>query len=169
MPLVRPGEDERAGAACGEGSSHLPVEHLRLGLLAVPERVEAELAHEEGMVAGDGLQPGEIGLQPILGFEVHVERDEVEERELEILRGRVVHIRDEPVWILLLDRSPHRLEVALDAAPAEPAHGRGRDLVPKGVAEDRGMTRDGTDLIAHQALEVRRALGVGQVARVLLC
>ena len=43
VPLVGPGEHERARAAGGERGAHLPVERARLRGLAVPERVEAGL------------------------------------------------------------------------------------------------------------------------------
>ena len=44
--------------------------------------VEPELAHHERALAGQGLEPGEVGLQALLRLEVDVVADEVQEVEL---------------------------------------------------------------------------------------
>src|SRR5207244_11312598 len=70
VPLVRPGEHERPGASRRHRRADLPIEGLRLGVLAVAQAVETQLAHEERPVAGEVLQPGEIGLELRLRLEV---------------------------------------------------------------------------------------------------
>ena len=56
MPLVGPGKHERAGTAAFERGSDLPVKAARLGQLAVPQRIESDLAEHHRPVAGDVLQ-----------------------------------------------------------------------------------------------------------------
>src|SRR5256886_17456042 len=73
IPLVGPGEYEHAGAPARERRAHLPVERPRLGGFAVAHRVEAQLAHDERPVTGDVLEARQVRLEPVLGFEVHVE------------------------------------------------------------------------------------------------
>ena len=70
------------GAAGGEGGPHLPVERPRLRLLGVAQRVEAGLGHDQRAVAGDVLQPREVGLELRARLEEDVEADEVDERQL---------------------------------------------------------------------------------------
>src|SRR5439155_289049 len=93
VPLVGPGEHEHAGASGRERRPHLPVERARLDALAVAQRVEPELAHDERPVPGDILQARQVRLEPFLRLEVDVEAHEVEERQLEVCRRRGVHIR----------------------------------------------------------------------------
>ena len=45
-PLVRPGEYERAGAPGRKDRADLPVERLRLRVLAVPKAVQPRLGHD---------------------------------------------------------------------------------------------------------------------------
>ena len=65
VPLVGPREDERAGAAGPERRPHLPVERRRLHALAVPAAVEPDLGHDQRAVAGEVLQPRQVGLEPV--------------------------------------------------------------------------------------------------------
>ena len=104
VPLVGPGEDEHARAAGGEGGAHLPVERARLGAFGVAQRVEADLGDEQRAVARDVLEPGQVRLELRARLEVDVEADEVEERQLEVLGGRVVDVGDERVRVLVLGR-----------------------------------------------------------------
>ena len=82
VPLVGPGVHERPGAPRRERAAHLPVERARLDGLAVPPAVEPDLAHHERALARMGLQPGEVGAQPLLRLEIDVVADEVQEIEL---------------------------------------------------------------------------------------
>ena len=167
-PLVGPREHERAGAPPRERRPHLPVEGARLRTLAVAQRVEPQLAHEERPIAGDVLQAGEVCLEPLLGLEVHVEAHDVEERQLEVFGRRVVHIRHDAGWVLILHDAIQSLEVAFDPGPAEPARHRRWDLIAKCVAQQRRVARAGADLGADQRRDVGRAPAVDEVADVLL-
>ncbi len=104
VPLVGPGEGERAGHAAGEDAAELRLQAAGLAGLAVAQAVEADLAHEQRAVTGDVVQPGQIGGQPLARFEVDVEADDVEERQLQVLRRRIVHVGDERAGIDLLGR-----------------------------------------------------------------
>jgi len=169
VPLVGPSEHEHAGAAGGERRPHLPVERSRLGALAVAQAVEAQLAHEERPVARDVLEAREVGLEPVLRLEVHVEADEVEKRQPQVFGGRVVDVGDKPVGVFFLDHPVHPLEVALDRATADVARHRRGYLVAEGVAQQRRMPCDGAHLAANQRLHVRTARRpVQDVADVLL-
>ena len=168
VPLVGPGEDEGARRARGEGRAHLPVEHGGLGPLSVAEAVEAELAQHERAGAREVVQTGEVGLEAIARLEIDVEAHEVEERQPQVLGGRVVHVRDEAVGILRLHDSCETLEVALDPPRPEPAHDLRRDLVAERVAEEGGMAGTGAYLGAHDLRDVGRALPIDQEADVLL-
>src|SRR5439155_17392892 len=81
-PFVGPGEHEGAGADCGKRGADLPVQRPRLRLLSVPEAVEPQLAYEQGAVARDVLEAGEIGLQSFPLFQVDVEAHQIQEGEL---------------------------------------------------------------------------------------
>ena len=78
--------------------------------------VEPELAHQQRPVAGEVLQPRRgTRRSSSRRLEVDVERDEVEERQLQVLGRRVVDVGDEPVGVLVLDGVVQPLEVPLDA------------------------------------------------------
>ena len=166
-PLVRPGEHDDAGAAGGKGRPHLPVDHLSLESLAIPEGVEADLAHENRPVAGDAVQPRQVGFEAIPGLEVDVERQQVEERQLEVLRRGVVHVRDGTSGVLVLHCRVEAFEVSLDLPATQPAGDRRRDLVPEAVAEQGGMAGDRAHLLPDDAFDVRRIPRVREVADVL--
>jgi hypothetical protein len=78
MPLVRPCVHEGPGAPGCERRADLPVENLRLAHLAVAYAVEAQLRHEQRTLAGQVLEPGQVGLEPIALLEVDVHADDVE-------------------------------------------------------------------------------------------
>jgi hypothetical protein len=138
-PLVRPGEDEGAGAAGRVSRSELPPEHPGLNVLTVPAAVETELRDQKRAVPGDVMETGEVGLQRLVRFEVDVEADDVEERQLEVLGRRVVHVRDDRLAVDLFHRRTESLDVALDLPTPVPTDDRGRNLVADGVAEQRRM------------------------------
>src|SRR5437899_6902415 len=77
----------------------------------------------------------EVGLEPVLRLEVHVEADEVEKRQPQVFGGRVVDVGDKPVGVFFLDHPVHPLEVALDCATADVALHRRGYLVAACVAQ----------------------------------
>src|SRR5438093_10653914 len=168
MPLVGPREDEDPGAAPREGGTNLAVERARLGLLAVAEAVQPDLAQDERTIADEVLQPRQVRVEPVFRLEVDVEADEVEERQLEVLRGRVVDVRHEAVRILLLDDPAQSLQVPRGASRAEPTDERRRDLVPQRPTEEGRMTGTASDPRPDQRGDVRGALPVDEEAHVLL-
>jgi hypothetical protein len=168
VPLVRPRENEGARGSGGHRRTELPIEGSRLRALAVAHAVQTQLAHDERPVAGEVLQPSEIRLEPFLGFEVHVEAQEVEEREREVLRGRIVDVRDETGRVLGFHHAVQVVEIPLYAACAQPARQRRRDLVPECVAQQRGMVGTRAHLTPKQRVDVRCAPAVDEIPDVLL-
>jgi hypothetical protein len=122
----------------------------------VPEAVETDLGHQQRSITCEVLQPGEIRVEPLLGLEVDVEAHEVEERQLEIFRRRVVHIGDERTRVARPHVLRQALDVTLHLSTAEPAHGGRRNLVPHGIPEHGGM--------AHAAPQPRHQPFVGAPA-----
>ena len=74
--------------------------------------------------------------------QINVERHEVEEGEIEILRGGITGVGDQAVGVGLLDHVPQLLEEARDAPRAVPADDIGRDLVADVVGQDAGVMLD---------------------------
>ena len=102
VPFIRPGKDECPGTPCRKDRANLPIEHVRLHILAVAATVEPDLAHEYRTVTGNVLQARQIGLKTFLRLKVDVETHQIQEWELQVLGGGIVHIGDEPFRILLL-------------------------------------------------------------------
>ena len=46
VPFIRPGKDKCSGTACRKDRANLPIEHVRLDILAVAATVEPNLPHE---------------------------------------------------------------------------------------------------------------------------
>ncbi len=168
MPLVGPGEHERAGRTGGEGRPHLPVERARLPSQAVPAAVQPDLRHDEGPVADQILKPREVGGQALLGLQIHVEAREVEERELEVLRGGIVHVRHQARGILAANRAAQPLEEPLHPAAPVPPDDRRRDLVPDRVHQDRRVAGTAADRRADPLLDGVAPRGLVQEGHVLL-
>ena len=149
VPLVRPREHERARAPGGEGLRQLPAQALGLLLEPVAPAVEPDLCEEKRPVSGEVLQPSEVRRELLGRLQVHVEREQIEERKLEVLARRVVDVGDEPVGIPLLGRPVEALEKALDARTSVPANDRRRNLVADGVGEHRRVALAGFDGAAN--------------------
>ena len=158
VPLVGPREHEHAGASSRERRPHLPVERLRLHVVAIAETVESQFAHDERSVTGDILQTPQVRLEPRRGLEVDVEAHEIEERELEVFRRGVVDVGHEPVRVLVLDHPAKPLEVALDLWATQPARHRRRDLIAEGIAQERRVTGTLADSLADQRLDLGHLL-----------
>ena len=114
------------------------------------------------------MEPCEVSLEAVSLLEVDVEREQVEKRQIQVLRRRVVDVGDETAGILVLHGFVEALEVALDRSPAKPAGERRLDLVAERVAQDRRVAGDGHDLVAHDPLEIGSILAISEISRVLL-
>src|SRR3989442_12406947 len=90
---------------------------------------EYDLGEVERPIAREVVKPREVGLEPLLGLEVDIEAGQVGEPEPEILRGRIVHIRDKAAGVFAPRRPGEALEEALDPRRSVPPHDRSRDLV----------------------------------------
>ncbi len=154
VPLIRPGEHEHAGAPGREGRAHLPVEGPGLDVFAVAQAVKPELAHHERAVAGEVLQPGEIGVEALLRLEIDVEAQQIQERQPEVFRGGVIHVGDQPVRVSLLHHAIQPLEIALHLPTAQPACHRSRDLIAERVTQECRMASAGAHLRANQIGDV---------------
>ncbi len=97
--------------------------------------VESDLGEDERPIPREVVKPREVGLESLWGLEVDIEAGEVGEPELEILRRRIVHIRDKAARVFAPRRPGEALEEALDRARSVPPHDRSRDLVADRVAE----------------------------------
>ena len=114
------------------------------------------------------MESREVSLEAVSLLEVDVEREQVEKRQIEILRRRVVDVGDQPAGIGVLDGFVQALEVALDRSAAKPPGERRLDLVAERVAKDRRMAGDRRDLVPHDPFEIRRILAISEISRVLL-
>src|SRR5438445_4007678 len=123
----------------------------------MPQAIQPDLAHQQRAVAGDGVQVGQVGVKPVRRFQIDVEADQVEKRELQVLGGGIVDVGEKPVGIF----SPHRvrqpLEVPLDPAWSQPAYDRGGDLIAQGVAQQRSEEHT-SELQSRQYLVCRLLL-----------
>ena len=134
----------------------------------MPQAIQPDLAHQQRAVAGDGVQVGQVGVKPVRRFQIDVEADQVEKRELQVLGGGIVDVGEKPVGIF----SPHRvrqpLEVPLDPAWSQPAYDRGGDLIAQGVAQQRRVAGDGLHRPADQVCDLSLAfLPVDQETQIL--
>ena len=137
-PLVGPREDPGAGDAALDRGLELPVEHLRLMLLAAlaGAGVEADLAEDEGPVAGEVVKPGQVAPEVLAALEEDVEHEEVEGLERQVLGRRVVGVGDELIGILLAHRRRRARAACRRPGPCRASAGRRRG--PRCPATGRG-------------------------------
>jgi hypothetical protein len=168
VPLVRPREHERAGASGLEDRSDLPLEGCRLPLLAVPAAVQAHLREQERPIAGLVLQAGEVCVEPVAALQEDVHGTEVEKRELEVLRRRIVDIRDQAFGIRVLRRVVESLDEPLDPLPSVPADDGSGNLVADRVAEHGRVPCARRDAFSYALNDRAGAIPVLQKRDVLL-
>ena len=85
-PVVGPREDERPAGALFEGNPKLHRRKRRLTLLPFAQAVGPTLSQQQRPVAGDELQVRQVGPQLRFAMQIHVERTDVEERQIEVVR-----------------------------------------------------------------------------------
>ena len=141
-PFVRPAERDGTAGALLKRRADVHGGDFGLAVFAFANRVGARFRQEQRLLARDMLQAREIGAQ--LGFTMQVDVDgvQVEERKIQKLGGREVHVGEE-----LVGRCPFGvlIELAqktLDPKAAVPAHDAWRNLVTEGDQGDRGMAAE---------------------------
>src|SRR5512140_3980313 len=93
-PLIRPREDKYSRAPVLEDGPDLPVQDLGLRERAVAAAIQPNLSHQQRAVAGQILQPGEIRAKLVAALQIYIERNEIQEVELEIFRRREIDVGD---------------------------------------------------------------------------
>src|SRR5207244_9864099 len=115
-PVAGPGVNEDACAARREGGANLPAEHLRLSRFTVPQAVQTHLRHDQGAVAGNVVQAGQVGIETLLRFQINVETGKIEERKLKIFGGGIIDVGDKTFRILRLHGIIKACEEAFQSA-----------------------------------------------------
>ena len=167
IPLVGPGENESTSTACRESGSKLGVERTGLRILAMPEAVKSDLAHNKRSISRHVLETRQVRTEPLGRLEVHVEAHEIEKGQLQILGRWIVDVGDQTLGILGFDDPIEPLQVALDSTAAQPTHGGRRNLVPDRVTQDGGVTGASSHFGPYELLDVGRSPPIDQVADVL--
>ena len=114
VPLVRPREHEDARAPRRERGPDLPVEHPCLRDLPVAAAVEPDLGENQGPIAREVVEPGEVGVQLLPRFQVHVEGDDVQEGQVQVLGRGEVDVRDRRLRVFRPGGAVQPLQVSLD-------------------------------------------------------
>ena len=98
--------------------------------------VQSDLGEHERQIAGDVLEARQIGRELPARLEKDIEAREIEERQLQVGGGRIVHVGDERGGCCCFAAMSKRSGTARPAA-AVPAHDRSGDFVADRKAEDR--------------------------------
>ena len=141
-PFVRPRKRHGAAGALGKRRPELHRGERGLSTHALPQAVGAGFGHEQRLVTGDVLQARQVRAEIALAMQVHVERDQVDERQVEVLGRRIVDVREERVGRDRLGVGIQLGEKPLDALRAEPAHDGGGDLVAERQHQDGRVRRE---------------------------
>ena len=141
-PFVGPREGDRAARAFLECGADVHRGDVRLAGFALADAVRAGFGEQQRLVPGDVLQPREIGAQLGFAVQVHVERADIEERQVEEFGRRKIDVREEAVGRRGLRVFVETAQEALHAQPAVPPHDAGRDLVAEREQRDRRMAAE---------------------------
>ena len=106
VPFVGPSINECPRASCGEGLSYLPVQGSSLRLVSIPVAVESDFRYQQRTIAGEILEPREIGLIFVLRLEENVETNQIEKGQIQIFRRWIVCVGNENFRILFLHFAP---------------------------------------------------------------
>ena len=143
----------------------MPIQHPRLHLLVVSQTVQTQFAHQQGTIHSQVMKPGQIGIELGLRFEIDIEAKQVQERQLEVLGGRIIGIGHQALGVLLLGRPVKTLDKTLHLAMPVPADQRGRDFIGHAVAEHRGMAGTAGDFLADHGFHRLCAFSIIQKRR----
>src|SRR5467141_3876361 len=140
MPFIRPGKDKYSSAAPCESTPYLPFKGGSLGLLTVSSAVQPDLRQQQWAVTSKGLQTCKVGLECVLRFEIYVETEKMQERELQKFSCRKIHISNKRFGIFSLCHPIKLLYEPLDSPAPKPAHNSGRNFIPHCIAKHRRVT-----------------------------
>ena len=157
-PVVGPRERDRTAGTPLERDADLRRGEQRLALFALAQAVGAPFGQQQRTVAGHDLQVREVVTKVLAAVQVDVERADVEERKIEVVRRRVVDVGEQRLGRGLLHVVVHVPQKPLDSGRAVPANDTGRDLVADRDEQGRRMAGQPTylpdDLLAHRAGEL---------------
>ena len=128
-----------------------PARNSACSIFAVPQRVHAQLAEHQRLVADQVLQPEQVAAERLPVVQVDVERGEVEERQVEVLGRRDSWRRSPGSGIGLPDHVMQLGQEPLDPARPVPADDVGRDLVADAVGQHASMVAARTALRSRTA------------------
>ena len=159
-PLVRPGVNKNPGAPRGESRAHLPVEHFALFGLAVAGAVQTDFPHDQRAFAGGVVQPCQIGLEPLLGFEINVEANKIQKRQMKVFGRGIINVGDQAFRVFRPGGAIQPFQKAFHPAAAVPTHNRSGHFVANGVTEQGRMSGAGADFFAHHRFERTSAVAI---------
>jgi hypothetical protein len=137
-PLVREREHACTRDAAVDRGVELPIEYSSLLVLALRRRsgVDSHLPEHEWTIAGKVVQSSEVAAHVVLFLEEHVERQEVQTLERQVLGRRVVGVGDELAGILVVHDSGELADRVRHDIGAHPAQHVSRNLVAQRYGED---------------------------------
>ena len=154
-PFVGPGEDASPGNPGRERGADLPGQYPPLLLLALMQRIDAELGQHQRPVDGEVVQPPDIARERPLVVQIDVEADEIGEIDGQVFGRRKVGVADQRLRVLSSDQGDEALQKAPHRLGAVPADHIGRDLVADQIGEDRRMARAGANPGDHRRADIR--------------
>ena len=156
-PLVRPREDACAGDPSLDRRLELPLQNVRLSLLAVRllTRGNTDLPEHERPVTGQMLQLAEIAAEVLAALEKDVEHQEVDALQRQVLGGRIIGVGDQPAGVDLADDLDQLVERVRHGLQPVPAQDIGGNLVTQREPQDSRVPgqalRGGQHLLAGLA------------------
>jgi hypothetical protein len=157
-PLVGPGERDRAARAFLERGPDVHRRDCGLAVFAFADAVGARFREQQRLVPRDVLEARQIRSQLGLPMQVHVEGADVEERQIQELRRREVHVGEQARRRRAFRVVVQIAQEAFDADTAVPSNDARRDFVAEGEREDGRMIAKlsdlGDELAANLALQV---------------
>src|SRR6266436_8219648 len=140
MPFIRPGKDKYSSAAPCESTPYLPFKGGSLGLLTVSSAVQTDLRQQQWAVTSKGLQTCKVGLECVLRFEIYVETEKIQERELQKFSCRKIHISNKCLGVFSLCHPIELLYEPLDSPSTQPAHNSSRNFITHRIAKHSRVT-----------------------------
>ncbi len=141
-PFVRPRVGDGAARAFGECRADVHRGDLGLPVFALANRIGAGFRQQQRLVAGDVLQPREIRAQLGFAMQIDVERAHVEDRQVEKLCGRKVHVGEQRLGRCGLCVFVEVAKKSFDTDVAVPAHHTRRNFVAERHHQQRGMAAE---------------------------